>query len=113
MRKTPSINFCGWDFGSAATARSSRGIASAYFPDSNAFTPLRYGSAHRLFCADADVLITRSSAAASGACFMTGLQPAVSEPDCRREHELLPKHVRGVDLHARAEDDADAGRAAC
>src|SRR2546428_10237065 len=61
MVNTPSIRFCCCDFGSAATARSSRGIASAYFADSNDLTALRYGSAHRLFCAYAAVLATTST----------------------------------------------------
>src|SRR5437588_4849374 len=129
MVNTPSIRFCCCDFGSAVTARSSRGIASAYFPDSNAFTPLRYGSAHRLFCADAEALAISTNTATTRPILMNSLslqsqspgsrrlrQPGrllhASEPNRGREDQLLAEDVRRVNLRFRAEHDADAGRPA-
>src|SRR5262245_572293 len=105
MRNTPSTYFCGPAFGSAATARSSRGIASAYLPASNALTPLRYGSAHRLFCACAEAPAARTTPITRGTIL---IRPSRSEANARRHHELAAEHVGRVNLRARTDRDTRA-----
>src|SRR5438270_310671 len=112
MVNTPSIRFCCCDFGSAATARSSRGIASAYFPESKAFTPLRYGSAHRLFCAYARVSQSASSVTAATTTLerLTSVTPLRLEAYRGRDDEFSPKHIGDVRLEFRAYHDPNADR---
>src|SRR5215831_14431292 len=109
--------FWGASLGSTATAFSNCVMDSGYLPASNNLIPLSYGSDHRLlFCAYADVLATTSTAATRDQSLMNSPILATvspfSEPDRRREDELLAEHVCSIDLRMRAERNARAGRAA-